>query len=515
MYSQILPKTRAKIKPKNSETAIATAKLPDPQKGKQQQFYDCDADIVFYGGSAGSGKTVAVLLDAAKPEYLKDPEYRAVVFRRTYPEIKNPGGILDESQKYYYGIQGQLTQNPLDWRFPSGARIAFRHIQHEKTVYEYQGSQIGTIYFDELTHFSDKIFFYMLSRNRSSSGIKSKVRGTCNPDAESWVANFISWYIGDDGFPISDRAGVIRYFIRINEEVIWGDTKDELLDRYPNSKPKSFTFIPALITDNPILLEKDPEYLGNLEAQHPVDKERLLKGNWKVKYEAGTVFDRTWFSIVDELPKLTNNSVEARFWDLAATAKEVATKDHYYSAGCRGVSIGNDIYITDLIAEQRSPGALDDLLIATADLDGSVVLLRWELEGGSAGKLYENDLVEKLQEQVYGIDAKAVKPLGDKVTRALPAANAANQGRIKLLRAPWNKIFLSAVSQFDGSKKPLTNDVVDAFDGLYQLLNNTIVYESGELAQTKTRDTASTPATQDIGFTRTRKTSRSRGRGRR
>ncbi len=66
-------------------------------------------------------------------------------------------------------------------------------MEHEKNCYDWQGTEIAYLGFDELTHFTEKQFYYLLSRNRSVSGVKPYVRATCNPDADSWVAKLIDW----------------------------------------------------------------------------------------------------------------------------------------------------------------------------------------------------------------------------------------------------------------------------------------------------------------------------------
>src|SRR5436305_14925946 len=72
--------------------------------------------------------------------------------------------------------------------------------------------------FDELTHFTAHQFFYMVSRNRSTCGVRPYIRATCNPDADSWVADFLAWWIDPQtGLPIPERAGVLRYYIRVAE----------------------------------------------------------------------------------------------------------------------------------------------------------------------------------------------------------------------------------------------------------------------------------------------------------
>lgn len=106
--------------------------------------------------------------------------------------------------------------------------------------------------FDELTHFSKHQFFYMLSRNRTDSGVAPYVRATCNPDADSWVADFIKWWITPEtGYPIPERSGVIRYMVRLNDEIIWGDSKEELAAQgYDAQDVKSVTFIASTYQTN-------------------------------------------------------------------------------------------------------------------------------------------------------------------------------------------------------------------------------------------------------------------------
>nr|WP_234841454.1 terminase family protein [Sinorhizobium meliloti] len=73
-----------------------------------------------------------------------------------------------------------------------------------------------------MTHFSAKQFWYMVSRNRSMSGVRPYTRATCNPDADSWVAELIRWWIDQDtGLPIPERAGVLRWFVRSDSPQTW------------------------------------------------------------------------------------------------------------------------------------------------------------------------------------------------------------------------------------------------------------------------------------------------------
>jgi len=258
---------------------------------KQLMFLKTKAQVAIYGGAAGSGKSATLLEDASA--YIDDSNYAAVLFRRTFPEINNEGGLWDESQQWYPLKGATPHQTRLEWVFPSGSSVRFSHLQHEKDINKWQGAQLPYIGFDELTHFTKTQFFYLLTRLRTIHNFPLRLRATCNPDADSWVAQLVDWYIGPDGYPDPDRTGVIRYFIVLEDIIIWGDTKKELKAKYPGCMPKSFTFIGATIQDNPTLLKADPGYIANLLAQNTVDRDRLLYGNWHVKKAESMLFDIT------------------------------------------------------------------------------------------------------------------------------------------------------------------------------------------------------------------------------
>jgi hypothetical protein len=126
----------------------------------------------------------------------------------------------------------------MQWLFPPyNNSIGFAHLEHEKNKHDWQGAQICYIGFDELTHFTEAQFWYLFSRNRSLCGIDPYMRATTNPDSDSWVAELISWWIDQNtGLPIPERAGVLRWLVRPNDQLVWG-TKQELVDRYPLQEP--------------------------------------------------------------------------------------------------------------------------------------------------------------------------------------------------------------------------------------------------------------------------------------
>lgn len=133
------------------------------QEGPQTEFLSSPADIVIFGGAAGGGKTFGLLLESLR--YVDNPHFGGVFFRRTSPQITNEGGLWDEASKMYPLLEAKPNKNDLLWRFPSGAKIAFKHLQHEDTVRDWQGSQVPFIVFDELTHFCMKDNTEVLTEN--------------------------------------------------------------------------------------------------------------------------------------------------------------------------------------------------------------------------------------------------------------------------------------------------------------------------------------------------------------
>lgn len=272
----------------------------EPQPGYQMDFVGSPADIVIGGAGAGVGKTYGLILESVR--HTANPKFGATFFRRTFPQIMSVGGLWDEAAPIYSSIGAKSTG--MNWAFPSGSRVTFSHMQYESDIYNWQGSQIPLILFDELTHFSKKQFLYMLSRNRSTCGVRPYIRATCNPDPDSFVAEMIEWAIDEEGFIKPEANKKLRYFTTYEDNFIWGDSIGEVLEKAPHlgptdhNKVKSFMFIEGELAENKKLLESDPGYIANLEALPEEDKLRLLKKNWKVKVGQGVIIDFNMFQNV-------------------------------------------------------------------------------------------------------------------------------------------------------------------------------------------------------------------------
>lgn len=436
-----------------------------PQPGPQEAFLSSKADIVIYGGAAGAGKSYGLLMEPLR--HVNNPNFGCVVFRRTYKQITNEGGLWDDSGNIYPLMNATPNQNDLIWNFPEGARVSFGHMQHEASKYIYKGAQIALECWDQLEDFTDGQFFYLLSRNRSTCGVKPYVRATANAEP-GWLADFLAWWIDQEtGYAIPDRAGLIRWFIRVRGEVVWANSPEELTTKYGSSQevqPKSVTFIPADIYDNKILLEKDPGYLANLLALDLIDQERLLKGNWKIKPESGKVFNKGWFEIVDAVPA---GGVEVRFWDFAATKKKLAKDDPDFTASVKIRLIDGIYYVTDCTEEQIGPTESERTFKNTSFQDATeaaktktVYRVRWEMEPGSASR---RD-ARRLAQLVAGLDAIGIPARGDKLIKAKPFAAQAYAGNVKVLHGPWNNRFLNHLHNQPDEPH---DDVMDGASGAF------------------------------------------------
>lgn len=441
-----------------------------PQKGAQERFLSCNADICIYGGAAGGGKTFALLLEPL--HYINNGKFGAVIFRKNNNQIFAEGGLWDTACNIYPYCGGKAVKNPVSvWRFQSGMKVTFSYMELEKDVLKWQGSQIPLILFDELTHFSKKQFFYMLSRNRSTCGVKPYVRATCNPDSESWVAEFISWWWDENtGYAIPERSGVLRWFIRRDDTLYWADSKEEICKQFDlkteeeKAEPKSVTFIASTLQDNKILMEKDPSYMANLKALSIVERERLLYGNWKIKPAAGLYFPRNKVNLIEEIPNDVKQWVRA--WDFAATEDRKNTENG--AAYTAGVLIGkrknNSYVVVDVINRRMNASEVRQTVLNTAKTDKAKyknVKIRLSQDPGQAGK----DQAEQYIKLLSGFSVSIVRETGSKETRAEPFSaqwiglQGTEKGNVFVLLSDWTESYLSQLESFPEGKY---KDMADA-----------------------------------------------------
>ena len=233
--------------------------------------------------------------------------FNAIIFRKEKDDLTN---IIRDSQALYKGEGAyNRSKDDMTWYFNSGATLSLTYYAgaYKDFIDRFQGRQYAYLGIDEITQIDYPKFKYLQSINRNACGIKNRIIGTCNPDPTSWVRTFIDWWIGNDGYPIPEHDGKVRYVYMKGEDVneaVWGDTREEVyeqckdeIDRlwehtWGNSTDipegytpqrmftKSVTFIRAELKYNKILVKSDPSYFANLAQQSDEQKARDLMGNW-------------------------------------------------------------------------------------------------------------------------------------------------------------------------------------------------------------------------------------------
>ena len=226
--------------------------------GPQTDFLAAGEQDVLYGGSAGGGKSYAMLVDPLR--YMHFKEHRALLLRKSMPELRE---LIDKSRELYPKafVGAKFREVEKTWRFPSGASLEFGYLDRDADVYRYQGQSYTWIGIDELTQYPTEFpLQYLQSRLRTTNNqIQCYIRCTANP------------------------GGVGGHWV-----------KKRYLD--PSPPNESFIgqdkitrkFIPARLEDNPFLAA-DGKYEQMLMSLPPVQRKQLLEGNWDVAEGAAFV----------------------------------------------------------------------------------------------------------------------------------------------------------------------------------------------------------------------------------
>lgn len=221
---------------------------------KQNLFINSVAFETLFGGAAGGGKSYGQLTDALLYA-LKYPKSKQIVFRRTFPDLEK--SLIRVSLEFYPRSLASYNTSKHIWTFNNGSIIDFGYIDSEKDVYQYQSAEYDVIRFDELTHFTEYMYVYMISRCRGANSYPKGLKSSTNPGGvgHTWVK---------------------KRFIDIGEP----NKVHECLN--DNGTIVTRVFIPSLVEDNKFLLEKDPEYVKRLDNLPEKERKALKYGDWDI-----------------------------------------------------------------------------------------------------------------------------------------------------------------------------------------------------------------------------------------
>lgn len=250
-----------------------------PQPGPQSAGYDSPADETFYGGSAGGGKT-DLLLGLAGTAHR-----RSILFRRVFPSIR---GLIERSREIFNragAAHGKDSYNEALhlWRLEDGRLIEFSHLQLEADKEKHRGNPHDFYGFDEVTEFTESQFRFVTAWNRTTTpGQRCRVVATGNPPTAAegeWVIRYWApWLDGQHAHPA--RPGDLRWFARVDNQDVEREDAAPFTHKGELIIPRSRTFIPARLSDNPIL--DATGYRAMLQGLPEPLRSQLLYGDFSV-----------------------------------------------------------------------------------------------------------------------------------------------------------------------------------------------------------------------------------------
>ena len=208
-----------------------------------------EAFETLFGGAAGGGKSHGQLLDALRFAVVY-PGSRQLMLRRTMPELER--SLVPAALRLYPQSVASYKVSEHRWDFINGSTLEFGYCDAESDVTKYQSAEYDVIRFDELTHFTESQFTYLLSRIRGANSYPKQVKATTNPGGigHQWV-------------------------------------KSRFIDPMPPDEMHEFDgetrlFLPARLTDNPFLRRADAGYEKRLRLLSVHDRRALLDGVWEL-----------------------------------------------------------------------------------------------------------------------------------------------------------------------------------------------------------------------------------------
>lgn len=389
---------------------------------------------LLYGGAAGGGKSVFLL--AAALQYVDQPGYSAILFRKTFSDLMLPGALIPMSQEWLMPFlkTGEVKWADKEKRYTfmeSGATLSFGYLDNKDDHLRYQGAEFSYVGMDECTHINPESYRYLFSRMRKKKeyNFPLRFRASANPGGQ----------FGDYYYE--------RFFV------------DNLDD---DGNPRRF-FLPSGLKDNPHLdAEAYKEALAELD---PITRAQLENGDWEIR-PSGDLFEKNWILPINyqDIPPAVK---WVRFWDLAAIDpkyKKNKQNKHApdWTIGFKLGMLNGCYYIGDIIKVQKAPGDLETLIYNTAVADGYGCAIRMEEEGGSSGIANTERYARNI---LQGFDFAGVKPVVSKIERARPAAAACQVGSVFLSNRCRN--ITDFYAQLDAFPNGTNDDMVDGFSGAF------------------------------------------------
>ncbi|HHX27615.1 MAG TPA: hypothetical protein GX716_01255 [Firmicutes bacterium] len=226
--------------------------LPGIPQPKQEEFFLADSRHIGYGGARGGGKSWALRRKMVLRR-LMYPGSKGLLLRRTYPELLANHVLPLQTELGCRKKKGWLARYNAQehvFRFVNGSMLFLGYCKAEADVLRYQGQEYDDIGLEEATHFTEfQVNFLRTCLRTVRTDLQPRIYYTANPGGVGHL-----WFK--------------RLFIDKQYE------EDE--------NPADYTFIPARVWDNQVLMNADPGYIKELQKLPEDLRRAYLDGDWDV-----------------------------------------------------------------------------------------------------------------------------------------------------------------------------------------------------------------------------------------
>lgn len=242
------PRVLARLAVERGENIL----VPEPcGRCPQEQFHRATEDAVLYGGSAGGGKSAALVAESIRVA-VRYPGIRVLVLRRSYDELAE--SIYPEYRRFNWAevLGGKWNKTDKEITFPNGSLIRLRYMETSDDASRRQGGAYQLLLVDELTLMPPGVVATIANeRLRSAHGVPVLgLRASSNPGGAS-------------------HGEVKSRYVDATEQGTKVCTDDNGL---------TVRFIKAKATDNPYL---DEGYYRRLDAiPDPARRAAMRDGDW-------------------------------------------------------------------------------------------------------------------------------------------------------------------------------------------------------------------------------------------
>ena len=443
----------------------------------------------------------------------EDKNFTGLFTRTMIKQLLGSGGLWEIASKYYplFGAKSVKMPVPM-YTFPSGARLRYSQIANMSDAEALRGLQLSYLGIDELTQLDQKSVQFLLTSLRSEAAMNSICVASCNPVRDSWVFDLVSWYLDEQGFVDKEKNGKIRYYVVFEGQFIFADEEEWFLENMPECvtnalngeyiPPKRFCFVQLTIFSNPILLQKNPRYLSELQNLPPHERDAQLYGNWFARSIKPSFFNRDMVKgkngerIIDQVPL---GAMRVRAWDKAATefVPKINNTDADFSA-CIGMAkdkLGNFYIYGDFCKDNYDPhekvygkfrknsAQRDQIMLAQAEHDGRDTYVVVAKDPAADGKAVYEQLSKMFLSSGYKIKPSKSTQSQSKWTRFEPFLCACQAGLVHIVESSFPdartlELFYSELEAFSPdpttgkwrSGRLVKDDVLDCCSDAYSFL---------------------------------------------